>query len=63
MLTSSFVCFMSFKYNPIYVCITNAILYALFIILAILRIFVGNSIFVASSISLCLNIIGFYIND
>ena len=63
LLTASFICFVSFKHNPPYICIVNAILLGLFIIFAILRIFTGNSILVASTVGLCNNIIGFYIED
>lgn len=63
LITSSFICFISFRYNPSFVCWTNAICLFLFVIFAVLRIFPANSIFISSIIGLCINILGFYIKD
>jgi len=64
LIAAAFLCFLSFHQNNYIVCWANAGLLAIFFILAVLRIFPGNSILVASVISLCLNILGFYIpND
>jgi len=60
-LLATYVCYLSFKYNEFYVCLTNAIAIILFLLLAVLRIFPGNSIFIASIISLCANVLGYYI--
>lgn len=62
LVAASFVCFISFKHNPTWVCITNAVLLGVFVVLALLRVFQGNSIFVAASIGLFLNVLGFYIS-
>lgn len=63
LLTSSFICFLSFKHNDIVVCWVNAASLLVFVIFALLRLFPGNSILVAGTISLCINIIGFYIES
>lgn len=63
LLTSSFICFLSFKYNDIVVCWVNAASLLVFVIFALLRLFPGNSILVSGLISLCINIIGFYIES
>jgi Serine incorporator (Serinc) len=63
LLTSSFICFLSFKHNDIVVCWVNAASLLVFLIFALLRLFPGNSILVAGLISLCINIIGFYIES
>lgn len=60
-LISSFLCFLSFKHNPLYVSWVNVILLVVSLIIALLRIFPGNSILVSALISLCVCIIGFYI--
>jgi hypothetical protein len=61
LLTASFICFISFKHNPLYVSLINAIFIGIFLLLALLRVFPGNSILVSAIISLSVNIIGFYI--
>ena len=61
LIAASFICFLSFSHNPAYVCWTNAICLVAFLILALLRIFPGNSILVSALISLCVNITGYYI--
>lgn len=61
LIAASFICFLSFYHNPAYVCWTNAICLVVFLILALLRIFPGNSILVSALISLCINITGYYI--
>ena len=63
LLTSSFICFLSFKHNDIVVCWVNAACLLVFLIFALLRLFPGNSILVSGLISLCINIIGFYIES
>lgn len=63
LIAASFVCFLSFKYNPQWLCWINAGSLILFVILAVLRLFSENSILVAASVSLCLNILGFYIEE
>jgi hypothetical protein len=60
-LAASFLCFVGFMHNPLWVCWANAICLVVFVILALLRLFQGNSIFVAASVCLCLNILGFYL--
>lgn len=60
-LTASFMSFLSFKHNPLFVSWINVIFLAVFLIVALLRIFPSNSILVAALISVCTHIIGFYI--
>jgi hypothetical protein len=62
-MAASFLCFLSFKHNPPWVCWTNAACLLVFLLLALLRVFTGNSIMVAASIGLCLNILGFYLEE
>lgn len=63
LLLASFICFMSFSHNQLWICWTNAVALVIFVILALIRIFPGNSILVASSVALCMNILGFYVQD
>ena len=63
LLLASFICFMSFSHNALWICWSNAITLVIFVISALVRIFPGNSILVASSISLCMNVLGYYIQD
>jgi L-asparagine transporter-like permease len=62
-LAASFMSFLSFKHNPLYVSWINVVLLGVFLIIALLRIFPGNSILVSALISVCIHIIGFYINE
>jgi hypothetical protein len=61
LIASAFICFISFKHNNQVVCWINAVSIIIFFIVAILRVFPGNSILVVGSISLCINVLGFYI--
>lgn len=63
LIAAAFICFLSFKHNNIYVCWVNAGCLALFFIMAVLRLFQGNSILVAALIGLCINILGFYVEE
>lgn len=54
---------MSFSHNALWICWVNAITLGIFVILALVRVFPGNSILVASAISLCMNVLGYYIQD
>jgi hypothetical protein len=61
LIASAFICFISFKHNNLVVCWINAAFLILFFILAILRVFPGNSILIVGLVSLCTNFLGFYI--
>jgi hypothetical protein len=54
---------MSFSHNELWICWANAATLAIFVILALVRIFPGNSILVASSVGLCMNILGYYVHN
>lgn len=61
LIAASFLCFLSFQTNPTWICWTNAACLFVFLVIALLRIFPGNSILVAASVGLCINILGFYL--
>ena len=62
-ITASFICFVSFQHNQTYVSVINAVFLAIFLVLAFIRTFEGNSILVAGMIGLNMNILGFYVQD
>jgi predicted signal transduction protein with EAL and GGDEF domain len=60
-LTAAFLAFLSFQHTPPFVSWVNVVLMALFLAVALLRVFPGNSILVAALMSVCIFVIGFYI--
>lgn len=61
-LASMFMCFVSFKYNEYWISWVNVGCLLVFVLVAFLRVFSENSVFVALSVGLCLSAISFLIN-
>jgi hypothetical protein len=62
-LAAGCLCFFSFQYNPVWISWTNIGVFAVFLIIALLRIFPENSLMVANMVALCLTVLSFYVLD
>ena len=62
-LASTILCYYSFKHNLLWISWINVALLVIFLIIAFLRLFSDNSVFVASLIGLCMIVISFYIHS